>query len=327
MSVTEFEFFLLDAVSKHTLHLSIFDSYHLGEALNRHVPYFTRRDLIETLGALFQQGDLWARVGKAKAFVPTRDEIEAALADGLQMVYGLTAQGGARWESLCRFDWSRFVSWSSTSHSSELIAPTRELAEFLFHARQRDPVIRPPVRWDIIRPWEATYWKTLPAGHRVRYRIRRQRKGETLPRANPFSNSPLWWNEWEQQELRRFVAQPNANLPRPSFPPVPQRSFEQLQRGLWIPNWRRLFAAIRALGRLGDPRTVPVLTEHLNLHRWPGARYAAAMALADLRDPIPLRQSSPPKLVGLPSGSLRDRRCVVPAGCIGTQPAGVVAAP
>ena len=285
MSVTEFEFFLLDAVSEHTHHLSLFDSYHLGEALNRHVPYFTRQDLIETLGALFQQGDLWARVGRAKAFVPTLDEIEAGLADGLRIVYGLTAQGGARWESLCRFDWTRFVSWCSTSHSSELIAPTRELAEFLFYARQEDPAIRPPVRWDTIRPWEATYWKTLPAAHRVRYRIPRRREEETLARANALSHPPLWWNEWKQQELRRFVARPNANLPKPSFPPVPQWSFEQLQRRLWSPNWRRLFAAIRALGRLGDPRAVPVLTEQLRLHRWPAARYAAAMALADLRGP------------------------------------------
>lgn len=24
-------------------------------------------------------------------------------------------------------------------------------------------------RWDAVRPWQATYWKELPAGHRVRF--------------------------------------------------------------------------------------------------------------------------------------------------------------
>jgi hypothetical protein len=135
--------------------------------------------LTDLLHRLFEDGWLLAerRGGPPPlgAFVPTRPEIEAALAGEQCIYYGLSAQGGARWEAVSKPDWERYVSASfgTSPNEGEIIAARRQSVE-RYDSLPAYPsgvsVTDGSRRWDVLKPWPATYWKTLPAGHRLRFR-------------------------------------------------------------------------------------------------------------------------------------------------------------
>jgi hypothetical protein len=89
----------------------------------------------------------------------------------------LTPQGGARWEAYSSPDWNRYIDAGYLSESGggvgEIIASDRHLIEHhveLIAYIHKISVLSNSERWDIISHWQATYWKTLPNGHRVRFR-------------------------------------------------------------------------------------------------------------------------------------------------------------
>jgi hypothetical protein len=98
--------------------------------------------------------------------------------------YRLTPQGGAAWETFARPDWNLFIDGVGTTITSGkvyppfptrgyAICPTRRQVErYLEMARQiGHQVDSSSIRWDVVAPWKATYWKVLPARHRVRYKM------------------------------------------------------------------------------------------------------------------------------------------------------------
>jgi hypothetical protein len=110
------------------------------------------------------------------------EELFASLAHGAYdsnlepVVYGLTPAGGARWETTAEADWSRFYEgFSHEAGGSEdqrvlTAGSLARLHELLDHHTGflYEEIVAGSVIEDIVRPWEATYWKTLPVGFRVR---------------------------------------------------------------------------------------------------------------------------------------------------------------
>ena len=139
-------------------------------------------ELLDTLYRLFLNRDLLAermeRVGThfvpSDTFAPTRLEIEAALVGTLKAYYGLTPQGGTRWEAVSKPDWNRYVYAGTSLDEGETIASDRKLVEqYEYFSRYTSnmSIIAGSEEWDVLEPWQATYWKTLPIGHRLRYRF------------------------------------------------------------------------------------------------------------------------------------------------------------
>ena len=130
--------------------------------------------LIDVLHHLFQQGDIIAtwRYKDAPDFAPTKSQLERAMDaenifDPELFDYGLTSQGGQRWEDTAHPDWRRYFSNTSrVNKSGEVIASNRLRAQQFIRWRGLNILSS---RWDILRPWKATYWKKLPVGHRIRY--------------------------------------------------------------------------------------------------------------------------------------------------------------
>ncbi|MFN7939847.1 MAG: HEAT repeat domain-containing protein [Bryobacteraceae bacterium] len=209
MARPELEFFLLSIVYDYPLPCATLEYPHLGEHVNRHAPAFTREELIDTLSEMFRAGDLIARrytMGShGRWFVPATTEIDAAVCGALNLEYGLTPQGGARWEAMSEFDWNyhlgdfredgfasasremieTYLSWTGWSHGHE-VTPATEW-------------------WSFHRPWRATYWKNLPEGIRIHYEEGPDR--EPLPQRYAVIGD-LWSREWNQRrdcEMRRFV--------------------------------------------------------------------------------------------------------------------------
>jgi hypothetical protein len=143
--------------------------------------------LIDMLERLFQTGDVIAeRMEKNELlgeFVPTRPDIMAGLTGQVCLFYGLTAQGGTRWEAFARPEWSRYIDvgyWTDATRGEiavgEIVAQDQHAVEqyraaLFAHYVEPTYTIHPDSeRWDLVVPWCATYWKTLPQGHRLRFK-------------------------------------------------------------------------------------------------------------------------------------------------------------
>ena len=176
-------------------------------------------ELVNTLCRLFDKGDLIAerveqrvRLGE---FVPTRDEVISGLSylppkrliksdasSGSEIYYGLTTHGGERWEAVARPDWNRFVDASIGLDPNDgiIIASNRTLVEkFLAlnpYISTGISVIAGSERWDLLEPWEATYWKTLPRGHRVTYDYKLQEESRVIQQSLEVSQFLEEINNW-----------------------------------------------------------------------------------------------------------------------------------
>lgn len=148
-------------------------------AYNRPTHGLSSEALSAVLQRLFQRGDLLAEVvelpGVRRPIQPTRAEIGAGLARTIMIDYGLSAAGAARWEAVAQPDWRRYIyaAYTNDPDQGEIIAQDRALVETYLAALPyvSDTVVEPDsLIWDALEPWHATYWKTLPLGHRVRFR-------------------------------------------------------------------------------------------------------------------------------------------------------------
>jgi HEAT repeat protein len=256
----ELEFFILSIVREHHHHLCIFDSPNLGEFVGRLVPPFTRDEVIDSLYDMFCCGDLAARRvtkrRRVRPFVPTREEIDAALCGALDIEYGLTAQGGERWELMSQFDWRyHLAGFSATgveSTSAEMIDVYLAWAGSSVPGSEKQTAVR---------PWQATYWKSLPEGIRVRYLEKTGDKPAWEPLHDLFRD--LWLDEFHRcrdGELRSYV---------------PMKSVRT--KPVLDAAWRRRFQS------MGSRRT-SVLLRLLN-DTDTGVQYAAALKLAQAPDP------------------------------------------
>ena len=102
------------------------------------------------------------------------EEVRAAFAHtaGHYMYYGLTGQGGSRWEHASAPRWDRFVDAWRDLEEGEITATTRELAGRYLASEAYDgiEIVAGSEQWQELTSWPATYWKSLDIGHRVRFR-------------------------------------------------------------------------------------------------------------------------------------------------------------
>ena len=135
--------------------------------------------------------------------------------------YGLTQEGGAQWEAFAAPDWEKYIAGGSQPDEGEyemweLICGDKnwrsadkdwpepvqnwleEYIESMCFYDQKE-VILESVEWDYVTPWQATYWKQLDGGDRVRFRCRDKSEGENFkppfpPYAEYFSRI---WCAWQ----------------------------------------------------------------------------------------------------------------------------------
>ncbi|WP_333151902.1 hypothetical protein [Microcoleus sp. B9-D4] len=131
--------------------------------------------------SLFQRGEIKAKVfadeddteGTSNVIL-TRAGIQDHLDGRLLASYYLTPQGGARWEAMAHPDWNKFFIlkfYEAFPYEEQILGTQRQIIEqllglerFIFDRQH----IRGKEVWDVLEPWQATYWKTLPRGYHVR---------------------------------------------------------------------------------------------------------------------------------------------------------------
>lgn len=190
------EYWLLDSVVEKWDSLKCLVSDDIEGAFNKRSHGLNRDELVSVLDRLFRRRDLLAqRMEKSVSgfFIPTKTEIEDAFDGRLNCFYGLTAQGGARWEEVSQPNWERYICDSvyAEPQEGETIGSDRGLVEqydLLSRYDSEISVVPGSKHWDVLRPWQATYWKELPVGHRLRF------KYEWVERTPEPTNPKIW--EW-----------------------------------------------------------------------------------------------------------------------------------
>lgn len=166
--------------------------------------------LVDTLAQSRRNG--WIEFGRpfpgklAPVSDPDADEVAALLRErgrGLETAhYWLTADGGAAWESFARPRWNRYVIDScefpedgSTFERMTTIETSdwQWLDRYLRTQASEQVVEAGSITLTELRPWQATYWKTLPFGLRCTFRSTEHRLPGPVPAPSRLRES---WREW-----------------------------------------------------------------------------------------------------------------------------------
>lgn len=113
--------------------------------------------------------------------------------------YGVTSQGGTWWEQHSQPNWHTF-SWidgsCSTRRTTSITTSSQSFTETVLKVvcgalAQRDcSLLAETMVWQVLEPWEATYWKTLPYGVRVSFVI-----PPSLPKIEVTDGEMQYWYE------------------------------------------------------------------------------------------------------------------------------------
>lgn len=189
--LTRGEYWILNLVIQQSYPISILTVPNPGEVFNRQGHGLTRNELIDSLECLFEMNwiqpivPFTADEQQPESFRITRQWIIRVLDNESPRFkfnhghhYILTAAGASVWESFAQPECYKFLNpgWvGSVGERVEIIGATKcRVAKYFSLLYLRGTSVLPgSVEWDSIKPWECTYWKTLPEGHRVNYLVER----------------------------------------------------------------------------------------------------------------------------------------------------------
>ncbi|MEG3929503.1 MULTISPECIES: hypothetical protein [unclassified Microcoleus] len=130
--------------------------------------------------SLFQKGDIKAIVFADEYDAEGTPDVVLTMAgiqdhlDGrLKASYYLTPQGGAKWEAMAHPAWNKFLIANFLNifpYEEGIIGTEREIIEQLLAVDSLILIhehISGTEKWNVLEPFQATYWKTLPRGYHV----------------------------------------------------------------------------------------------------------------------------------------------------------------
>lgn len=199
-SFTRGEYWLLEAVVERRISISLAAADDVTEVLNKSAGHGLSRALLaDTFVSLLDKGLIEVMSRGSSPFVPDKMAILAAMdqrSDQPSLSYGLTSEGGRQWELFALPVWSNFIDGTFSYPdrgevgSAEYVCASKERLEHWFELAKQSLYVQdqPSASWDVVQPWQATYWKILPIGHRVRFR------GSPEPRQYPTNPLYIMWN-------------------------------------------------------------------------------------------------------------------------------------
>lgn len=123
----------------------------------------------------------------------TMAHIQEALNGHLALGYALSMQGGNTWEKITHPRWAQYIEvCGSFNNRSTVTAASKAVVQSyidLFpYIQNEEAVVAHSVTWEIVRPWRATYWKTLPEAYSAQF----------LTTYKEFAPRPMWAiQQWE----------------------------------------------------------------------------------------------------------------------------------
>lgn len=200
--MTDPRLWLLDAAFEAFVPLHWLAAANLEEILNRPGHGLSAADIATELANGLEAGELRIRADpqlQLDVRALSRQDLFRLIAQPINDYqpcwFGLTGSGGAIWEHHVRPDWRRYGTHALGVSSGRIEAACDHLAEEILelagHIIGREP--RPAsIRRSKLRPWTATYWKTLPEGFRITFNLGRQRGGA------PGTRAPAILSRWAE---------------------------------------------------------------------------------------------------------------------------------
>ncbi len=143
----------------------------------------------------------------------------------LSALYYLTPEGGEHWEAIARPDWNKLliddlntICFPQSDKEPGIFATKRENIEQLLAYGEylleddRQPIPGTEV-WEVLEPWQVTYWKTLPRGYRLRYQYEEfdyqlQTKSDEEFDKHVSSETEIQAREW-YENINKWYYQPS----------------------------------------------------------------------------------------------------------------------
>ena len=219
--MNKIEYWFLDAAIRLKIPFHWLSASNVDEILNRPHHHLSISELLVVLERMFERGDLFLeyRDRGSQGYTtqePSPSEIEAALNlthkewidQSQDVLYGVTDRGGTLWETLSRPQWDRFFDegYGIDPYEGEMAASTRglieERLELIPYDTSLKAIVPESMRWSVLQPWEATYWKQLPVGYRLEFTYLPMSEEEKLARPT----SPDWVRAWHQRTDRWYTS-------------------------------------------------------------------------------------------------------------------------
>lgn len=209
-SFTRGEYWLLEAVVELPVPICFLAREGMEDIFNKKGHGMDRALLVETMAKLFNDGLIISHKSDAwdKLKVLTSNQIEKAIDDEDQInkyhFYRLTPKGGKYWEAFALPNWENYISDcyepinDSDKEKCSLICSQKGHLKTLFNSLKfhEYKIEDGSIKWDVVRPWQATYWKELDMGHRVCFLFEYKDKEYSKP--EPFNRCfyDMLWYRW-----------------------------------------------------------------------------------------------------------------------------------
>ncbi len=172
---------------------------------NKRFHGLSRDDCVDRTMSLFESGDIFLELAGRIVPAPNRHLIDRGMHYGRPthdgLFYGLTAQGGSKWERLTDPDWRRFYNLTRSGDELTLEAADKDLVHralrtYLLEERLKVMGLSPEET--TLAPWQPVYWKQLPSGERVRLQYEPVPHGDelTLAMQDQLKADSSYFRQW-----------------------------------------------------------------------------------------------------------------------------------
>ena len=208
--LTRGEYWLLEIMAEHMIPADFLMRDDLDKLLDKQPHGLSQDELLATIFELSEQGlvSFINSHDQTERQFSNTDQIRDALAEESRRGRSktslcLTPDGARVWEAFAAPEWDRFVYEGYIFDEST----GRVLVELICASRRRlqghlgssypslSPIDRSRLWWSTIEPWQATYWKTLPKAHSVRF-VGSDDRNEEPPLLPKFVVTPRWYS-WD----------------------------------------------------------------------------------------------------------------------------------
>jgi hypothetical protein len=153
----------------------------------------------------------------SKSFIPSREEVRRAIENeeidenesnrftGKHLFYFLTPKGGELWESVFKPKWDWYFTRWSMGDSSVINCTNITTIEKLlsiqhllsYHGDKYSRyLVSGTEAWQTLTPWQALYWKTLPAGYSISFQTKLIEIDERTNKSQEFREEIRQADEW-----------------------------------------------------------------------------------------------------------------------------------
>ncbi len=220
--MTPHELWVLEAVVEIQYPLHALLSPEAEQAWNMKTPKWTQDKALDALASVFFRREAqvhWLELPKEEyspTFYPTTAQLRSILNaphDPYRMAcYGLTPQGAAVWEAAALPQWDKFLNDAWQDDEVIITGPSKDLVcEYVRRQNQffDCDILIEAGQWQEIRPWPATYWKTLAAGYQLTARFEARPRAEwTRETLDAFRAQAIEFRNWSKWHLSWDEAQP-----------------------------------------------------------------------------------------------------------------------